>query len=58
MDPVTMIFGYGTVHSVMQLVVKPVADRLTAGGRKLELFEQMKNKKTSGSGSSAFEQSA
>lgn len=41
-----MMLGYGLVNSLSQLVVRPIADRLTASSRQQEMLDQMERKHT------------
>ena len=44
MEPFTMMLGYGLVNSLSQLVVRPLADKLSASGRQQEMRMQMETK--------------
>lgn len=44
MDPFSMMMGYGLIQSATQLVVKPIADKLTSRDRQGELFAQIEKK--------------
>lgn len=44
MEPFTMMLGYGLVNSLSQLVVRPIADKLSASGRQQEMKMQMETK--------------
>ena len=44
MEPFTMMLGYGLVNSLSQLVVRPIADKLSAPGRQKEMLMQMEAK--------------
>lgn len=44
MEPFTMMLGYGLVNSLSQLVVRPLADKMTASGRQADMLMQMENK--------------
>lgn len=44
MEPFTMMLGYGLVNSLSQLVVRPIADKLSASGREQEMKMQMETK--------------
>lgn len=44
MEPFTMMLGYGLVNSISQLVVRPIADKLSQPGRKEEMLFQMNTK--------------
>ena len=44
MEPFTMMLGYGLVNSLSQLVVRPIADKLSAPGRQQEMRMQMETK--------------
>jgi len=44
MEPFTMMLGYGLVNSLSQLVIRPIADRMTASGRQADMLFQMENK--------------
>lgn len=44
MEPFTMMMGYGLINSLSQLVIRPIADKLTAGSRREEMQAQMESK--------------
>lgn len=44
MEPFMMMLGYGLVNSLSQLVVRPIADKLSASGRQEEMKMQMETK--------------
>jgi hypothetical protein len=44
MEPFTMMLGYGLINSLSQLVVRPIADKMTASGRQAEMQKQMETK--------------
>lgn len=44
MEPFTMMLGYGLVNSISQLVVRPIADKISQPGRKEEMLFQMNTK--------------
>ena len=44
MEPFMMMLGYGLVNSMAQLVVRPIADKLTQNNRRDEMLMQMEAK--------------
>ena len=44
MEPFIMMLGYGLVNSMAQLVVRPIADKLTQNNRREEMLMQMEAK--------------
>lgn len=44
MEPFMMMLGYGLVNSMAQLVVRPIADKLTQNNRREEMLMQMEAK--------------
>lgn len=44
MEPFTMMIGYGLVNSLSQLVVRPIADKMSQGGRREDMLSQMEEK--------------
>lgn len=44
MEPFTMMIGYGLVNSLSQLVVRPIADKMSQGGRRDDMLFQMEEK--------------
>lgn len=44
MDPFTMMMGYGLVNTLSQLVIRPIADKMTQKGRREDMLGQMETK--------------
>lgn len=44
MEPFTMMLGYGLINSLSQLVIRPIADKLSASGRQQEMLLQLQTK--------------
>lgn len=44
MEPFTMMLGYGLVNSLSQLVIRPIADKMSAPQRRADMFAQMQKK--------------
>jgi hypothetical protein len=44
MEPFMMMLGYGLVNSMAQLVVRPIADKLSQKGRREDMLMQMEAK--------------
>ncbi|MCH5176040.1 MAG: hypothetical protein J1F40_09145 [Prevotellaceae bacterium] len=44
MEPFMMMLGYGLVNSMAQLVVRPIADKLSQNGRREDMIMQMEAK--------------
>lgn len=44
MEPFTMMLGYGLVNSLSQLVIRPIADKMSSPTRRAEMQQQMETK--------------